>query len=305
MGRLRGLHVYLRGGLGNQLFQYATGLAISEKFNRELFLRPDLLPLAADSIANVGRWPNEIIRFAHSGTTLPGRYQPAAATNLQGKFMQALRIMGDIIPGPLQALGIVSQEAGVNAALKYPSRAWMINSYAAYKALANENRERIGREVRSIRNPSLEFKSLSEEIKTVPTLAIHLRLGDYLGLEHIYGSLSEKFIAAAIHHLATARTYQRIWVFSDSPQRLPEFVFKSLGPDRIIGPELLGSPLENLVLMASGASLIASNSSFSWWAAFLSGAENPVVAPIYTDAKVNNFSAIEDNFPNWGLVNVN
>ena len=57
--------VFLRGGLGNQLFQYSAGLKISRMTGKKLILRTDLLPIQEDKIGGISRWPNQISEFSH------------------------------------------------------------------------------------------------------------------------------------------------------------------------------------------------------------------------------------------------
>jgi hypothetical protein len=97
---------------------------------------------------------------------------------------------------------------------------------------------------------------------------------------------------------------QNFWVFTDPPESTPKDVLDFLNPKRIIGPEVLPRPLENLILMSRAKALIAANSSFSWWAALLTYGGTPVIAPRIAAAKVNNFSIDLEPDENWRTLSV-
>lgn len=298
------LHVFLRGGLGNQLFQYSTGLALSAAQGRELVLRGDLLPEVEDSIGGVSRWPNQITEFHYSGTIQTKSYQPLGRTNWLGKSMQIMRLVGDKLPSLVSKMGWLASENGSSSdpILQQPVR--LINSYSSSKNLAFLNRDKLRQEIGDIRDPSQKFLELTSEIEMSDTIAVHLRQGDYLNLNHIYGSSSLSFLKVAIDELKHIGFEPNIWLFTDTPESTPKDVLNFLNPKRIIGPEELPRPLENLILMSRAKALIAANSSFSWWAALLTYGGTPVIAPRIAAAKVNNFSIDSEPDDNWRTLNV-
>lgn len=298
------LHVFLRGGLGNQLFQYSTGLALSAAQGRELVLRGDLLPEVEDSIGGVSRWPNQITEFHYSGTIQTKSYQPLGRTNWLGKSMQIMRLVGDKLPSLVSKMGWLASENGNSSdpILQRPVR--LINSYSSSKNLAFLNRDKLRQEIGDIRDPSQKFLELTSEIEMSDTIAVHLRQGDYLNLSHIYGSSSLSFLKVAIDELKHIGFEPNIWLFTDTPESTPKDVLNFLNAKRIIGPEELPRPLENLILMSRAKALIAANSSFSWWAALLTYGGTPVIAPRIAAAKVNNFSIDSEPDDNWRTLNV-
>jgi hypothetical protein len=60
-------------------------------------------------------------------------------------------------------------------------------------------------------------------------------------------------------------------------------------PETVIDSQVLRSPLENMLLMSHGISLICSNSTLGCGSVFLSGEGKNVVAPMYF-GKINAFS---------------
>ena len=305
MASLKEVNVFLRGGLGNQLFQYSTGLAISQRYGKNLILRTDLLPLYEDEIGGISRWPNQISAFRHSGTIRSSGNQPAGRTNATGKLMQLLRTMGDLNSQILIKMGWLSAE---NIIAKRPSdldSVNYVNSYSPYKDLAVENRTQLSNELNNIVEPTAQFLKLSTEIMEKPTTVVHIRQGDYLNLQSIFGTLTAGYLSQAIGKLDLTSKSQRVWLFTDSPNRLQDSFLSILRPERIIGPADLGRPIENLVLMSKGTAIVAANSTFSWWACFIANDSTAVIAPNILNAKLNNFASENEPLGHWEFINLN
>lgn len=111
---------------------------------------------------------------------------------------------------------------------------------------------------------------------------VHIRRGDYQDLPN-YGILSGEYFTNSISNLCKRGliTSNVCWIFSDdiesvksefSKLDIPGFIF-----DFIVEPEGVDAA-EVLKLMTYGQGNIISNSTFSWWAAFLNG-DGAVVAP--------------------------
>lgn len=293
------LQVFLRGGVGNQLFQYSTGMALAEEQKRELVLRGDLLPRIEDAIGNVSRWPNQLIEFNHSGTIRTKSFQPSGRTNALGKFMQVMRLSGDRFPYLLSRIGWPAGETPNPSIELLNEHISLINSYVAFKNLAFRNRERLRRELNEIHAPSKEFLDLSSEMQNFKAIAVHIRQGDYMNLSHIYGSSTLEFLKSATQELKESLDLENLWLFSDTPAGIASDVMDFLKPDRVIGPEALPRPLENMLLMSKASGLIAANSSFSWWSAFLTRPGTPIVAPYIESARCNNFSRDSELDQEW------
>lgn len=283
------IHVFLRGGLGNQLFQYATGLAYSIENQSKLVIRPDLLPEVEDKIGGVSRWPNQISSFQHSGELRKYRPQPPNGTNAFGKSMQLMRMLGDVAPNLTQKLGWL---AGENPSQLPTSSIGirLINSYTANKALAWSIRECLSAEVGLVVNPSKRFEHLKSEMLSTKPTVVHLRQGDYLNLKGTYGELTSEYFDRAFAILRNKGQGGPVWLFTDGTRGIPSEFKMAISPAKVLDPTEPLSPLETLTLMSLGGSFIASNSSFSWWAAFLKNPKQTSIVPNLTQAKVNNFS---------------
>lgn len=302
MNKARELHVFLRGGLGNQLFQYATALSLSLEFDRTLFIRTDTLPSSFDTVGGISRWPCQVSRFNHSGTIVSKSHQPRGGTNAVGKVMQTLRMIGDIAPKQIQNMGILASESP-SQELVNPRKIWLVNAYAASREHALRNRERLRSEISNLKEESREYRNLRAELLQSETIMVHVRKGDFENLAHLYGSLPPSYFEDAINQLRlNLGPGTRTWILTDDTESISEEVLEAVGAERIIGPAALPDALENLNLLRQGAGIVASNSTFSWWGAFLAADDAKIIAPVPRGAAVRNFNSSLDPDKNWAFL---
>jgi hypothetical protein len=102
-------------------------------------------------------------------------------------------------------------------------------------------------------------------------IAVHIRRGDYLKNSHVHTIPAKSYYQRAVTLLRQATGIDRIVVFSDDIEAAQEI---GINADSYIGAESLPSPGDNLILMSQAGGFVGSNSSFSWWAAFLSQPSN-------------------------------
>jgi hypothetical protein len=145
----------------------------------------------------------------------------------------------------------------------------LINSYVANSRYFEGYEDEIRAQISSIVDPSDEYRKASDLLTGGLYTGIHIRLGDYRNLEHIYGSYSSRYLRSCISQLKENSRLGKLVVFSDERRRATE-ILRDAGVD----PEILValpslSALEELLLLSKCSNIVGSNSTFSWWAAFL------------------------------------
>jgi hypothetical protein len=108
-------------------------------------------------------------------------------------------------------------------------------------------------------------------------LALHVRLGDYSHEPRI-GILSSEYFKNSIAEIANLYSFQEIWLFSDEPLKAINFVPATW--KHLIRVVPIAGSASTLNVMRDADYYVISNSTFSWWGAFLSrNEEKVVVAP--------------------------
>jgi hypothetical protein len=188
------------------------------------------------------------------------------------------RALGDKSPKLLASLGILAGEKSQVLDFSDLHRIKTVNSYCSSSTPATELGDYLRAQIREVLEPSLSFQKLSKQAISEEPAMIHMRLGDYMFLKHLYGEPNIEDLEQVLRKRPDA-SRRPLWLFSDSPDSISPQVIERWGVVKVIGPETLQKPLETLVLMSLGSDLYCANSTFSWWSAFLKGDKGSVFYP--------------------------
>ena len=142
----------------------------------------------------------------------------------------------------------------------------------------------------------LQQKNLVKSIKTnnpkENLVAIHFRRGDYVaykGAKNLFGSLQIRYYLEGIKAIKKEVSNPRFLIFSDDIEWVKKN-FKTQEDAEYVDPR---GETEDFFKMVECDHFIIANSTYSWWAAWLSNNKNScVVAPNqwYSDIEINKFT---------------
>ena len=281
--------VLLYGGLGNQLFQIAAGIYASEKTFLEVVGKvgaprlnlnglPDALSfdlpqnLVYTQIDNMG--PNEkkfylyLLKVSsHGFRDLKGK--------IVGRTFRPIYTFFTFRRFPQQKL-FLSNGVGFDDDLNGDlSNTLLIGCFHSYRWVANDF---VKRKMRSLKIGSEKpwLTDLFTFSKDEKPIVVHIRRGDYQVIPEL-GYIGIDYFLTAINQMKLIYPHSRIWIFSDDFDFVKHNLPIALIEDaRLIDYDQANAAL-NLQAMRYGHSYIISNSTFSWWGAFLSHNENATV----------------------------
>jgi len=128
----------------------------------------------------------------------------------------------------------------------------------------------------NIKNPSALYRDLNAKMELEQPIIIHVRLGDYK-LENSFGIPSERYFAEALQEIRKVSHRSNIWLFSDEPELAIQKLPNEILSDTFVVPVEGLTSAETLDLMRGGSGYLISNSTFSWWAAYLRHQREAVV----------------------------
>lgn len=288
--RTKSLRVFLTGGLGNQLFQLAAALYYADSRRIELDVvtasprknkdgEAEALTLNIPTEIKVlendqGTFVRKVFGFNLRSGYLPKNFEKTrsfrfiqsfcSSIALSAKFKRFYRVK-------------VSRNLGSDNEFKSSDCNEVIIGYFQNHRVAEEIQKRKDQLFKGICEDEYQkFKSIADF--EIPLL-VHVRLGDYRS-EDEFGILSSEYYQAAIEQVWRSETYKKIWLFSDEPEEaIQKFPSQFRSQTRVMETHHLGSA-ETLRIMSLCRGYVIANSSFSWWAAFLSESTNArVVAP--------------------------
>ena len=279
----------LAGGLGNQLFQLAAALDLSQGRDVELetgvahprrnhlgeaeiqsFVLPERVKIRKLRYPNwlMAKNTNLFLRFSASSKKfhrIPGyRILLLLSSIINSMYFREWRRT------------LASKALGYSQVTVGPGKVLLIGLFQSQKWVTDQSVLEAMRAL-EVKNPSKELLSLQIASKQDLPLVVHVRLGDYLN-EHSFGIPSKSYYKNAIESALKKGSYRTIWLFSNDLPSARNFLPSNISiPIREIG-DIGASSAETLHAMRFGNGYVIANSTFSWWGAFLSTNSN---APVY------------------------
>ena len=298
--------VKLKGGLGNQLFQYALGRRLA--FDNNLPLKLDISPGFENSFY---KCRYSLSYFNIIEDIISPKYLKII------KHIQTQSIMGKLISLTKPLIPFLALEEIVESSFSFdnnllrPYKNIYLDGYWQSEKYFKNIENIIRREFLLKYHLAGKSLSIAEKIKKSNSVSIHFRIFhgisefkkggaiDNRGRE-LHGTIELDYYYKAIKYLSTMHNDLHFFMFSDDPEWV-EDNFKISYPYTIISHNRGIRDHEDLHLMSLCKHQIISNSSFSWWAAWLNtNTEKIVIAPRQwlADEKMNNQT--QDRIPeNW------
>ncbi len=276
------IKVKLVGGLGNQLFIWAMAYALERQTGKKVCL----------DASECTQWGEQLNLFGIT-VQIPGPKKP------DGKLRTRLPNNDNFVINIARGVREKTRELSLgNTYWEKPSKSYdkeifglrdgtiLRGYFQSYKYFESYSSE--------IRNTLRLGHGISEQIigytAQLPSnwTAINLRLGaDYTRLDSTFGLVTEKYLNESLALINSSNIDSTNVVFTDDVYRA-----KRIYPNAAfyISQEEISSPSERMLLMSMATNFIGSNSTYSWWAAFLMNQEvgtRIFPTPWFKNLKVN------------------
>jgi hypothetical protein len=258
----KNINIILKGGLGNQLFQYFTAYFLSKKLN---------MNLAVD----VSNYKNNNYRQFKLFNLL--RINKNYFKNNKENFF--LRKFKKIHQFFFFNNFKENNAFSYSEAFKELHDKKNINLIGFFQSekYFHANRNEIIRLINFDSNRKSYNRKLSSKILNSKSLAIHIRGGDYIAFEKEnpnYGALSELYYKKAMKIIEKNLKNFDIYIFTDDKSYFFKNNFLNTYKYTLVDS---GSDINDLYLMSLCKNFIISNSTYSWWGAFLSIYRNKII----------------------------
>ncbi|MDO8601754.1 MAG: alpha-1,2-fucosyltransferase [bacterium] len=270
--------VFLRGGIGNQMFQYALGLCLAKKNHTELVL---------DTVFLSDRTPRK--NFSYRAYDLDV-FKLTPRFTLLSKIARALPIPAfwlglDLAGIKLRALLGVQKVVREKSdhfdsdVLSQRGNLLLFGRWQSAKYFAD-----LAAQVREAFYfrllPAGHAEALVQKIQSTNSISLHVRRGDFVAFKNVAQMMGETNLD--YYQKATALIASRVknpefFIFSDDIAWCKEHIKLSY-PTTFVKPSAIAAV--DLQLMSLCKHQITANSTFSWWGAWLN--QNPdkmVVTP--------------------------
>jgi hypothetical protein len=259
----------LVGGVGNQLFQYASGFRVASCLNARFVVDT--------------RWIEKYLPHTDSDIRQLEFYNP--------DFEITAKSHGDLNPlWDRITQKLASRDKHLGKFLRiYSNEELDLDEIESYKKPVElrgyfQNRWSVESALQEIPSFSLRLAMESEALIAAKKLlsnnfvSVHVRRGDYLNKNSIHKVLTQDYYSEALDFLF--RTIPRntlLLIFSDDPSYVGNLLPKNIS--YTLASDLKLNSLEELHLMSMASGFIIANSTYSFWPAILAPDNAQVIAP--------------------------
>jgi Glycosyl transferase family 11 len=283
--------VQLHGGLGNQMFQAAAGLALAARLDATL--RFDLSRFRAK-----GPRAYALAPFAFDAALEHPSRTPVA--RLRRAILKRLDPVRAECPAGWQGRFYREPHFHFDPAFATLSGDVMIAGYFQSPRYFTGAEERIAEAFAPGKLASEAALQLAEKLDGETSVAVHLRRGDYAAdfkAAAIHGVLDWGYYDRAVAHIRQQHPETRLFVFSDNAKAAAEGAARWLDAEPMAGTHAG----DDLFLMSRARHHIIANSSFSWWSCWLDRREGGLrIAPAQWFAP-GNVQETHDLYPSGWL----
>jgi len=285
------LIVSIGGGLGNQLFQFAAGLSLVSEgilgLETQLTIptknslgEPELLSFKLPKNVIVERSrrtskftmksTNAIMLIGKSAFRNPhipgvGLIKAAASTIISLYMRRALHL-------------IAAQGIGYHEVVLKPKNNFLVGYFQSFR-WSDEKKIKTTLKELELKNSNSELDEFSKLSRVEKPLIVHVRLGDYKAIES-FGIPSLEYYGSSIRSMVNQYKFENIWVFSNEIELARSYIPVEFHKICRWIEDVGNSASVTFQTMRLGYGYVIGNSTYSWWAAFLSRLDDvPVIAP--------------------------
>jgi len=281
------------GGIGNQLFVLVFGLAVSKQLKTKLVID--------DSLISFGS--NKSRRMEIKNLTFKGFNIEFSRNKLFKLFFQKPNLVLRKTLWKIFKLNkkVISEETQSASRFKFKT-GQTFSGYFQDWIYADFLYEQNSGFDFNLKNPSSIYLDLIKDAEQSKPIFVHVRLGDYLNFPDIYSILPDNYFLDSLKHLGSNNN-EKIWVFAEDLEQVKKFYPGLIKmADKIIDKNNGLTDIESFKLLCQGAKLVASNSTFSMWAAwFVNKNGFSAVVPLQMGVKGGSESLSDQRWDRYDL----
>lgn len=268
--------VRIKGGLGNQLFQYAAGYALAKRLNQPMQMDISFFPeqtLRGFKLAQLNTESNQIVEKCDFPVSL-----------YKNKYLNKLLRIADVRVLPCGHKGTFLLETRSDIVPEYftidKDNVYLDGYYQSEEYFKEYKKELLQQFIPNY-EPQEDFVAALNMILESGnnSVAVHVRRGDFLRVQHSNNSrqylLGKAYYHNAIRYMNMKLSSPSFFWFSDDIEWVKQN-FGDVENHHFISMRTQQPDIDEMMLMKNCSHIIAANSTFSWWAAWLNGHEDAI-----------------------------
>ena len=259
--------VRAKGGLGNQLFQYAAGYSLAKRLGQEVSI-------------DISFFPKQTLRgYKHDKLNLDktsfDEKRSKKFNVLKNNYLnKALRKINKsvIYLGKSSIYLLECRSELVKAFPEISAENVYLDGYYQSEQYFVKYKEELIRQFTPNYSSEAEYKATLADIEGYEAVAVHVRRGDFLSAQNDpnpnHYLLGEQYYHNALRYVTEHLKNPVFFWFSDDI----DWVKKNFGEKdnfRFVSLHTKHADIDEMMLMKNCKHIIAANSTFSWWASWL------------------------------------
>jgi hypothetical protein len=282
------IRVILRGRIGNNLFQYAVGRMLADRHGTQLILDASQLNLKAWSDSS------SMMRLPIRGSVL--RKLPLAE-----KVLRKLTRRRRLTIRKMLIVREAENETFNPTIVTSPDDSLLIGFFQSplyFESITNSLRSEIDLGAIDWTSATSDF---GNRLSAGESVSVHVRRTDYVGSDE-WNVCSMNYYSAAMARMRDILDKPKFYIFSDEPSWCTE-QFKSDDQIVVNSHHLANDPLHDLYLMSKARHHIITNSSYSWWGAWMGKKDGQrVISPSRWTNGATRFPIHEKLCEGWEVI---
>lgn len=255
----------IKGGLGNQLFQYASAYALAKRLNQKMVFDPSF---TANMTARGYKLP--LLRV-ESDEVIYEEQLPKKVSLLKNLYINKL----------CRVLNIAWHNCGKYKYWLETKDVWQpdfftvnesnlyVDGYFQSENYFKQYRAELLKQIQPKYTPEDAYLRALEEIRNCNSIAVHVRRSDFKKDNCAYHYLlDESYYERAIQKIRSLVENPTFFWFSDDMEWVKEHIGNA-DDFRFVKIHTQHGDIDDMMLMKNCHHIIAANSTFSWWAAWL------------------------------------
>ena len=266
--------VRIKGGLGNQLFQYAAAYSLSIRLHQTIELDTSFYPMQT-----LRGFKLESLMINNIGIASK---IPIAVEVYKNRYINKVlrKLNYQLLPYANQSFYLLETRSDILTDFFTVSYSNLyLEGYYQSELYFKQYRNEILKQFQPTYEPEPEYSKQLALILSTSSIAVHVRRGDFLNAQHDHNPnhylLAEKYYRNALKYMDEHVSNPVYYWFSDDI----DWVKQNFGEHenfRFVSLHTKHADIDEMMLMKNCHHIIAANSTFSWWASWLNEHEDAI-----------------------------
>ena len=280
--------VRIKGGLGNQLFQYAAGYSLAKRLNTEMRLDTSFYPQQT-----LRGFKLDKLAIEYKETVMPGRIVELFKSKYLNKGLRSANIRKLPI-GKDEIYILETRSDMMDLFFTEKAKKIYIDGYYQSEKYFKDHHDDLLQQFVPSYEPEMEYLEVVEQVKKNLSVAVHVRRGDFIkgandpNPNHYL--LGEQYYHNALRYMSEKLPTSAVYFWFSDDIEWVKSCFGEKEYFRFVSLHTKNGDIDEMQIMKHCQHIIAANSTFSWWAAWLN--ENPRAIKTVPEKRFGNLHMI-------------